>query len=329
MFLKRKQSFDDFLYTKLKITIVAATEYFIQYGNALKDALEKKGGAVVSFKQDLLDLHNADVVIVIGPQTLDLRKLRRCEALKCAIFTEQMCSRKVGYKVRGMTMTWNAFKDSRYFDLIFDWSRLNCEVISKWHHRVKFFPHSYFKELEIANSTQEKIYDLAFIGAVYPDSRRKVIMDYLKDRYNVMPETEGIWGGKKARALSEAKIYLNLHQDEGLITEYPRIYDYIANHCFVLTEPMANAEPFKEGEDYATFYMTNLCTQIDYYLQHEKERKNMSDHAYDVAKRNDICKNISLMLNEIYLEMYHYKYKGNPITKLKNLVNILGKRFRF
>lgn len=154
-------------------------------------------------------------------------------------------------------------------------------------------------------------------------------MDYLKDRYNVMPETEGIWGEKKARALSEAKIYLNLHQDEGLITEYPRIYDYIANHCFVLTEPMANAEPFKEGEDYATFYMTNLCAQIDYYLQHEKERKNMSDHAYDVAKRNDICKNISLMLNEIYLEMYHYKYKGNPITKLKNLVNILGKRFRF
>ena len=327
-FLRYKQSFDDFLFKNLKIIIVATTQYFSQYGNALKSALEKRGGAVVTLYSELTNLDTADVIIVVGPQTFDLKELRRCKSLKCAIFTEQMYSREVGYKVRGMNMTWNAFKDSRYFDLIFDWSRCNCKVISKWHPKVYFFPHSYFKELEIVSNVEEKVYDIAFIGAVYPNSRRKVIMDYLKERYNVMPQSEGIWGEKKAKALGEAKIYLNLHQDEGLITEYPRLYDYISNHCFVLSEPMANAEPFTEGEDYDIFYITNMCAQIDFYLQNEQERKRISDHAYRVAKSNDIYNNISLMLNEIYLEMYQYKYKGNLITKLKNFIKVIEKRFR-
>lgn len=313
--------------TRLKIQVVGKMNYFIDYRNALVDSLLLKGIEAKAFDEISMEW-NPDVVIVIGPQCYEktLRRLKDKTVLSCALFTEQMFSREIGYKNRGMTMTWNTFRESKYFDLVFDWSISNCKIISKWHPRVIYFPHSYYKGLEITNDIRtKKKYDLCFIGAITGEhDRRFKILNKLKEKYSVCPNTEGIWGKEKGEVMASSKIGLNLHQDQGLVMESPRLYDYFANHCFVLSEPIKYSQPFEIGVDFDTFIMTDMCRKIDYYLSNEYVRERMISSAYDKVKGIPLEKSINIMLDAIMMEFYYYKYKGNMFTKASNLI----KKFR-
>lgn len=319
------KSGDDFFNKEpIRIQIVGKYNYFLAYRDALVRAFKNRGFDAIGVEK--IDLsQNPDIVLVIGPEadTGLYNALKDKKILSCALFTEQMYSREIGFKNRGMIMAWNTYKESRFFDIAFDWSVSNCKVMEKWHDRVVHFPHSYYPELEIAKEIPERAesekYDICFIGDSHDGGRRQMILDWLKSKYNVYPVSEGLWGDIKAAALKESKIYLNIHQDEGLVMENPRLYDYFANECFVLSEPIKYLEPFKVGEDLDTFYPTDLCKKIDFYLDNETERKKIAKHAYQKVREYPINRTVDIMINEMLMEMYYRKYKGNIWTKTKNL----------
>lgn len=310
----------------LRIAVIGKSNYFIDYRNALVDALTLQGINAKAFEEITLDWH-PDVVLVIAPDTYkdNLRLLKDKTFLSCAICTEQMHSRDVGYKIRGMSMTLNALNISQYFDIIFDWSISNCKIMSKWHPRVVYFPHSYFDALNITeNMAIERKYDLCFIGyAGINQDRRYKILSYLSKRYSVYTKTHDIWNDEKRLALSSSKIYLNLHQDQGLIMESPRLYDYFANRCFVLSEPIKYPDPFIVGKDFDVFIMSNLCKKIDYYLENDAVRNRMIANAYNRIRSVPVEKTIIIIVNAILMELYYYKYNGNLASKARNFAKLL------
>lgn len=312
--------------TELKIQVVGKMNYFTAYRDALVDCFLLKGIEAKAFDEISMEW-NPDVIIVIGPQCYEktLSKLKDRTVLTCALFTEQMFSREIGFKNRGMSMMWNTFRESKYFDLAFDWSISNCKIISKWNSKVVYFPHSYYKALEITDGVQkEKKYDICFIGAITGENdRRYKILSKLKDRYLVCPEYESVWGEKKGRVMASSKICLNLHQDQGLVMESPRLYDYFANHCFVLSEPIKYCHPFEIGVDFDTFIMTDMYRKIDYYLANESVRERMASSAYNKVKAVPLEKNINIMIDTIMMELYYFKYRGSMFSKIHNLVKRL------
>ena len=173
------------------------------------------------------------------------------------------------------------------------------------------FPFSFFDELttsDLSAPVQEQKYDLLFIGeATGVDGRRERILNMLDRKYNLYPLKSNLWGEEKADAILNSKICLNLHFDNSLCCEYPRLGDYFANKKFVLSEKMYNFLPFIDGEDYVSFYEGQLCKTIDYYLANPNEAKLIASNAFDKFSKFSLDEKVDMLLSPLILEKYNRK----------------------
>lgn len=131
------------------------------------------------------------------------------------------------------------------------------------------------------------------------------------------PKYEKLWGEEKEQAIMSSKICLNIHFDNSLVYESPRMYEYLANKKFVLSEKISDSYPFIEGEDYESFYINNIVQKIEYYLVHPEERNRIAMNGYNKINHYLIDDNIEVILERFILEKWIRK------SKRQNLKNIL------
>ncbi|MCF0127059.1 MAG: glycosyltransferase family 1 protein, partial [Pseudobutyrivibrio sp.] len=73
-------------------------------------------------------------------------------------------------------------------------------------------------------------------------------------------------------------------------------------------------------------YPMDMCTKIDYYLANDQERARIAKNAHNKVLNQPIERNVEILINEILMEMYHKKYKGNVFSKLGNLCKHLFRK---
>ena len=163
------------------------------------------------------------------------------------------------------------------YDLMFEWSPASYRFLKSQYDNIYFLPHSNFKSMRYYEKYPDikEEYDLFFTGwSTGIHNRRAEILKALSDRYNIYPKYENLWGAEKEKAILSSKICLNIHFDNALVFESPRMYEYLANKKFVLTERISDSYPFIEGEDYDYFYVNNMIRKIDHYLSNPQEKSN-------------------------------------------------------
>lgn len=301
-----------FEYYNQKIGIVGKKNYFINYQKALVREINSYGFNAIAYNDvDLAVIDGVTVLVVICPQLF--RKPKEKNILWIAIQTEQMYNPNIGgNEIFGRSHMKDILPILKKYDVILDWSIDNVDILTKYLKKCYFFPYSYFKELEIADNkpNDEKEYDICFIGNMPGvDNRRKEILEKLQQKYKCYPIRNDLWGGNKTLALKSAKIYLNIHFEESRCMESPRIYDYIANRCFVLSEPMHNPYPFVVGKDYDDFYISNMFNKTDYYLKYDEKRLQIVNTAYETLNNIPLRDTVKQLLDIIILESYKKQFK--------------------
>lgn len=302
-------------YYNFKFAVVGKKFLFIPYRDAMVNSLNKYGIIAQGFEEidQAIEFH-PQVIVVINPILFTPPKKHGKKIIFVAIQTEQLHT-EFGGEIFGKTHIKQLKPYLNSFDIILDWSKDHIEVLKKiTKNEVLYFPHSYFSELEVNMDTSKNNnnpkYDIIFIGNMPGvDERRKKAIEYLSSIYNVHPIRNDLWGEKKKIALMDSKICLNIHYEESRCMESPRIYDYFANHCFVLSEPMHSTFPFVEGKDYVEFFWTNIKETIDYYLEHPEIRQRISDHAYSTLKSVDMVDTIKILIEQIIVLRYRKKLR--------------------
>lgn len=266
-----------------------------------------------SFKE-----YNPTCVIVFGitqhPKPNDRKKIW------VAIQTEHFYHPKTG----GIHHTPQWLKKSlpllKAYDIIMDFSRTNIDAIERSGKKLRkknilLHPLCSLGEFSVCtNSAIEKEYDILFIGwhsriAGSPYSRRGIILEELMKKYKLYPLSNDLWGEEKQKAIRQSKICLNLHYEESRFIEIERMLDYSANHAFIMSDRIFDSTPFVDGEDYVSFFLTDLEDRIDYYLSHDEERQKIADHAFQKVKQlSEDSGAVDLVLDAVLLEADRKNY---------------------
>ena len=258
-------------YYEFKFAVVGKKFLFIPYRDAMVNSLKKHGFIAQGFEEiEQAIAFNPQVIVIINPilYTHCLKKFGK-NIIFVAVQTEQLHT-DFGGEIFGKTHIKQLKPYLHSFDIILDWSKDHIEVLEKMtRKKVLYFPHSYFPELEVNTDDckndkyNNPKYDIIFIGNMPGvGERRKKAIEYLSSIYNVHPIRNDLWGEKKKLALMNSKICLNIHYEESRCMEFPRLYDYFANHCFVLSEPIHSSFPFVEGKDFVGQISEKLLTII-------------------------------------------------------------------
>jgi hypothetical protein len=288
----------------LKVAVVGRGSHFIPYREALVHSIRKFGFEAKGFETLEYD-YNPDVFLIINPIQYKNHRFNKRDFIYVGIQTEQISNGEV-YCIEMGKKNYNKLKPCfREYDFIFEWSPTAYKYLKKKHDNVYFFPHCNFEALQYykKHPNIEEKYDLLFIGwptGIY--NRREDLLKILSDRYNVYPKYEELWGEEKEKAILASKICLNIHFDNALVFESPRMYEYLANKKFVLTERISNSYPFIEGQDYDSFYIHNILDKIDYYLSNQQKREYIAQNGYNKINRFMLDEHIYLILERILLE---------------------------
>lgn len=314
----------------LKIAVVGKSNFFIPYRDALVEAINDFGFESKGF--DYIDYgYNPDCFLIINPFQFKDINFQHSKFIYAGIQTEQIQNEDVYCINMGIPNYKKLLKYIHKYDFIFEWSPSTYKYLRDKFRNVYFFPHCNFKDLyykDRFHNVEEK-FDIFFTGwATGIDNRRKKLLNILSERYNVFPKYQGLWGAEKAEAILSSKICLNIHFDNALVYESPRMYEYIANEKFVLTERISDSFPFIEGEDYDSFYINNMFEKIDYYLANPEERKRISTNGYKKINNFMLHDHINIILERFLLEKWVRKNeKANIKSVLSQLFNRTNKRF--
>lgn len=308
----------------LKIAVVSNTVFFNDYKNALVREIKNKGFEAVALTAIDYD-HKPDAFIIIGMHRYK-KLIRHNEFIYCGIQTEQLPSRWTGGRSFGANRLRHFRKYYKQYDIIYEWSK---ELYDEMHTKFKnitYFPHSTYDEIvyPITNSAQpRKQYDLIFIGDPHGiDNRREHLLSKLKNKFNVFPQSNQLWGKNKAEAIQNSKICLNIHFDNASYCEYPRLFEYLSNRKFVLSEKMKNPYPFTDGIDYASFYPNEIENIIEYYLGNGELMSSIANNGYETSKKFELSSTIDKLIMPILIEKSFRKKIDYRI--LNNLFHISG-----
>lgn len=317
---------DDFLYDHLSVGVLTNSIYIDEYANGIAESLKALGVKTIVYNS-YDNVADQDVIIVFGPYLFkDSIKKRKKGTLYIAVCLEQYPSRKLGFTKRGTTMLLNERSVIGDYDMVFCWTREQVKILSKWHKNVHYLPyaisHEYCVDVEAQSLDEnEKSFDIFFVGDTSSSQRRKELLSFLSKKYNICPQTEDIWGDDKYTKMRKSRICLNLHQDWGRITEFPRLFEYAGNRCFILSEPMEESYPFIKGRDYDVFYWSNVCEKIDYYLENSEIRQRISKSAYETSQSINTLDVAEIILEEIFTELYYKKYSKNYLIRARDLLS--------
>jgi len=95
-------------------------------------------------------------------------------------------------------------------------------------------------------------------------------------------ENPFIFGEERTRHLNRAKITLNITRT-WYDDNFSRFTMACSNHSLVVSEPvLPHCREFKENVHYVSAKIEDLANTIVYYLEHEEERKQIVDNAYEL-----------------------------------------------
>lgn len=313
----------------LKIGVVGKSVYFTPYRDALVEAIKTFGFEAKGF--DYIDYdYQPDGFIIINPFQYN-NKFNYHKYMYAGLQTEQVLNNEVYNVEMGLHNYKKLKKIINKYDFIFEWSPAAYRALNNKYNNIYFLPHSNFTSMryleKYENDNIQEKYDLLFVGwATGINNRRSRILELLSEKYHIYPKYENLWGDEKERAILSSKICLNLHFDNSLVYESPRMYEYLANKKFVLSEKISDSYPFIEGQDYDYFYIHNMFEKIDYYLSNTEERQRIAINGFNAANRQMLNDNIRIILERFLLEKWIRKsFKWQ--TK-KTFFHIIGLRHK-
>jgi len=270
------------------------------------------------------------VVIVISPTLYkeESRLFRKYQKkVIIGIHTEQLPTNITGgldyYGLRNKEFS----RFYNHYDFIFDFHRYSVQKLhEKGFDKIDYLPYLAPVKNDMGYKLDRK-YDLVFLGDINAgrDSRRKRILEQLKENFSFFPKSDNVWGDEKKLALGSSKISLNLHVDNSLIFESPRFFDSIANGALVVSEPILDSYPFKDGRDYISVMIDNMVSKISYLLQNESILLNITQNAENRISEITATRLVDRVLTQAniiyYSKVVRPRFVRRAISRLGNYKN--------
>ena len=291
-----------------KICVVNKTKYFKEYSDALTRCLNEKNYET-KLIEEIEYSHKPDVFIIVGAHLFKNKFQNYDNIIYIGIQTEQLPTNQAGAKLYSSGRYNEFLKLYKNYDILFEWSPINYHSYKTKYSNIYFSPFSYFQEMNYSDKhpfiTGEE-YDVLFIGKPTGiNNRREKMLERIDNNFKLYPKSYGLWGEEKRNAILSSKICLNIHFEFSYVFESPRIYEYIVNKKFVLSETIMNSYPFEKGIHYKTFHDFDLIDKIHYYLENETERKQIENDAYKVVKNFPLINTVNHMIEVFELERYN------------------------
>ncbi len=123
-------------------------------------------------------------------------------------------------------------------------------------------------------TTDQKLYDIGFVGSVFPGSRREKLLNILKTELNLHYE-RAFWL-EMSDVFSKSKIVFNNAVNKDLNM---RLFEVLSTGSFLLTDLAQNSAQdilFTDKKDYAIYNDDNILSIAKYYLQNESLREEIA-----------------------------------------------------
>ncbi|TVM34574.1 glycosyltransferase [Oceanidesulfovibrio marinus] len=292
----------------LSVGVVAERKYFVPYRDAMARAIQTEGFEARALTNiDYANHGDLDAFLVIGPHKYRGRLKDHDRYIFAAVQTEQFPTPEAGAYTFGQER-YEIFQEfAPEYDVIFEWHRNTARFLSKRYQHIVWLPYGSFDEMRYPecepDAQAEPEYDFVFIGALEGvDGRRDALLEAIAKRWSVYPESQGVWKAKKGRALASARIALNIHFDHGATFESPRLFEYLTNGRFTLSETAADPHPFVEGRDYAAFFANQLVDKAAWWLNHPEERAAMAAQGCATAHSYPIEESARTVIRRLLVE---------------------------
>lgn len=292
------------IFKPIKIAVISKSDYFREYTSALVRSFRSLGAEAETFEFMNHD-YKPDGFLVIHPGMFRKEKFYHKEFAYGAVQTEQISSPEVGAKEYALPRYQIMLKEYRRYDFIFEWSRASWQTIKKRKDNIYFIPHGGLEEYEYFRQypNEKEQFDLLFLGDITGfRNRRTGILEHLDKKYKLYPYTKPIWGEEKKKAILGSKICLNIHYQESQVFESPRIYEYLCNRRFVLSEPIYDPYPFEDGTDLVSFLPFNLTNLIDKYLNDAPKRLAIAESGYQKTRTHSADRYARTIVQRFQLE---------------------------
>ena len=138
----------------------------------------------------------------------------------------------------------------------------------------KYICMGYHPYLEVPLEVTQDI-NVGFIGCA--TERRINFQNKVRNKYTTISTWDSM---QRLNIIHKSKIYLNLHSyAETRYTEWDRICLPLANKTFILSESFYCPIPIDQ-------FIDNYDEQVDYFLEHIKERQDIAENLYVIYKRD-------------------------------------------
>lgn len=133
---------------------------------------------------------------------------------------------------------------------VIDYSRKNVEYLKNHGIDAFYMPYGYHDGL-VKNISSDKDIDVLFIGSVHHDRRLK-LFDKLAKHFNLVVVTD-TYGKELDRAMSRAKLHINIHHMDNQQLQVVRLNYLIANGCNIVSERGCEESVNNAYKDMLTF----------------------------------------------------------------------------
>ena len=162
---------------------------------------------------------------------------------------------------------------SGVFDHYFFWTRGIIDDLTAWGWvdpaKCSVMNGAFYPPLHRPMPELERDIDILFMASLTP--RRQQFLQSLAGRLKLTGLNA--FGQDMVTALNRAKIVLNIHATDYVITE-TRVYEVLGCQAFLLTERLPPGHPFAAGKDLVEFGgPDDLLEKCRYYLEHPAERE--------------------------------------------------------
>lgn len=256
-----------------KIYLISNPLVMIEMGNALKSSLEELGNTAEVITDESKIGGHADGNIVI--KAFRPFPINSITGLKILFQTEEL---------------WNR-REKGVYDLSAGWHRVlemyhENTIIPKGTENVVHCPVGYSTAFGDVDETIKEDIDVYFYGSITP--RRATFYPILKEAGFHVVFDENVFGKERDDKIRRSKIVINLKAHD--------MWSYAPIHCllaqakgkFTLVEQYNSGdEPYTPGKHFDIFTNTDeLVKKIEYWLSHEKERKEFALSALEDMRKN-------------------------------------------
>ena len=265
------------------------SKHFQDYSRELAQGLEGLGAIVRLNSNDSEFAQHATVLV--GLHSFSARETRRFQrqSITVGVQTEQLASPLVGGRNFGSSAAHQILPKLRYLDLVIEWHRSAINSLEHFHRNACWIPHGGFEPLGLGDQ-RSRTFDVLFVGHAPDTSRRAAILDRLRERYTFYPASTNLWGNDLIKALRSSKILLNLHFEESLHFESPRFFLAASAGIAVVSEPVFDSAPFRDGRDFISSTKFGLVQTIDRLLSDVALRESLARSAQHTAHEFSINK---------------------------------------